>query len=193
MNTSPPTNTRSHNLKVWPEFFHALADGSKTFEVRKNDRGFAVGDTLWLNEWIPHGDGTGEYTSGQIAKVVTYMLTGPQFGIESGYSVLGLADPEPDEFCKMLAEQPSEPAGDVVPRSRYDSCNRDWLDAEDRYARLMGTATAELSQARLIEERLRSELRGIISAYERRSEMFTNDADCAANLADRARAALTKE
>ncbi len=34
-------------------------------------------------------------------------------------------------------------------------------------------------------------LRGIVSAYERRSELFTNDADCAVNLADRARLAIT--
>ena len=34
-------------------------------------------------------------------------------------------------------------------------------------------------------------LRDIVSAYDRRSELFTNDADCAANLADRARRSLT--
>lgn len=97
---------RSHDLKVWPEFFAALADGSKPFEVRKDDRGFRVGDRLWLNEWIPHESGGGEYTGGQLCKVITYILAGPAFGITRGFVVMGLADPEPDDFCKWLAERP---------------------------------------------------------------------------------------
>lgn len=30
-----------------------MADGSKTFEVRKNDRGFQPGDIVDLQEWDP--------------------------------------------------------------------------------------------------------------------------------------------
>ena len=37
-----------HELKTWPQFWPALCDGSKTFELRKNDRGFEVGDILIL-------------------------------------------------------------------------------------------------------------------------------------------------
>lgn len=93
---------RTHELKVWPEFFATLADGSKTFEVRKDDRGFRVGDRLFLNEWIPHEGGGGEYTSGQLCKVITYILAGPAFGVARDFVVMGLADPEPDEFSKYL-------------------------------------------------------------------------------------------
>lgn len=39
-----------HALKTEPQFFEAVIDGSKTFEVRKNDRDFRVGDYLALNE-----------------------------------------------------------------------------------------------------------------------------------------------
>jgi hypothetical protein len=39
-------------------------------------------------------------------------------------------------------------------------------------------------------DRLSAALRDIISAYECRSELFTNADDCAGNLADRARKAL---
>jgi len=39
-------------------------------------------------------------------------------------------------------------------------------------------------------ERLRDVLRQIVDAHDARSELFTSDADCAANLADRARSAL---
>lgn len=40
-----------HELKVVPPFFDHLFDGTKTFEVRRDDRGFEVGDLLWLREW----------------------------------------------------------------------------------------------------------------------------------------------
>lgn len=40
-----------HELKVWPEFFDALANQTKNFEVRKNDRGFRVRDELLLKEY----------------------------------------------------------------------------------------------------------------------------------------------
>ena len=36
----------THDLKTWPEFFDAILDGRKTFEVRDTrDRDFAVGKT----------------------------------------------------------------------------------------------------------------------------------------------------
>lgn len=42
-----------HELKIWPQYFCRVADGSKTFEVRNNDRGFQPGDTVVLREWDP--------------------------------------------------------------------------------------------------------------------------------------------
>lgn len=42
-----------HKLKIWPQYFCRVADGSKTFEVRKNDRGFQPGDTVCLREFDP--------------------------------------------------------------------------------------------------------------------------------------------
>lgn len=42
-----------HELKCLPEYFEALASGKKTFEIRKNDRGFKVGDLIALNEFEP--------------------------------------------------------------------------------------------------------------------------------------------
>ena len=45
-----------HELKCLPEYFEALAAGKKTFDIRKNDRGFQVGDLIALNEYLPDGD-----------------------------------------------------------------------------------------------------------------------------------------
>lgn len=43
----------NHELKIWPQFYSRVADGSKTFEIRENDRGFQPGDTVTLKEWDP--------------------------------------------------------------------------------------------------------------------------------------------
>lgn len=43
----------THELKIWPQYYCRVADGSKTFEVRNNDRGFQPGDTVVLREWDP--------------------------------------------------------------------------------------------------------------------------------------------
>jgi len=61
-----------HELKSWPQFFEAIIDGSKTFELRRDDRGgFAVDDILRLREYDPI---TQTY-SGRIQCVrVTYVL-----------------------------------------------------------------------------------------------------------------------
>lgn len=45
-----------HELKIWPQYFSAVESGLKTFEVRKNDRGFQAGDSVQLREWNPEID-----------------------------------------------------------------------------------------------------------------------------------------
>ena len=44
---------KTHDLKVWPEYYRALISGAKKFELRKNDREFQVRDQLLLREWDP--------------------------------------------------------------------------------------------------------------------------------------------
>jgi len=42
-----------HELKILPQYFCRVLDGSKTFEVRDNDRGFQPGDGVRLCEYDP--------------------------------------------------------------------------------------------------------------------------------------------
>lgn len=64
-----------HALKTKTEYFEAVRNGDKTFEVRKNDRQFAVGDFLALNE--VNEDGL--YSGKALLVEVTYILNNPEY------------------------------------------------------------------------------------------------------------------
>ena len=79
-----------HKLKTWPQFFEAVACGVKGFELRKDDRGFDVGDVLLLQEFNPCLNG-GCYSGREVSRLVLYKLDATSFsGIEKGYCILGL-------------------------------------------------------------------------------------------------------
>lgn len=42
-----------HVLKIWPEYYERVRNGSKTFEIRKNDRNFNLGDLVELRYFDP--------------------------------------------------------------------------------------------------------------------------------------------
>ena len=69
--------TQVHELKCWPDSFEQISAGHKTFELRKDDRGYKVGDYLLLREWTPMVDlGAVEqqYTGRNAMAVVTHIL-----------------------------------------------------------------------------------------------------------------------
>jgi len=57
--------------KVWPEYFQAILEGKKTFELRLADFECQPGDILVLKEWNPE---TKQFTGRQIEKEVTYVI-----------------------------------------------------------------------------------------------------------------------
>jgi len=59
-----------HKLKLHPEYFKEVCTGKKSFEIRKNDRDFKIGDTLLLQEFKP---GTQEYTGRVVERKITYI------------------------------------------------------------------------------------------------------------------------
>lgn len=82
----------THALKTWPEYYKAVESGEKTFEVRKADRPFRVGEILLLQEYDP---GAGAYTGAECKRLITYILKGVgEFGLCEGYCVMGLKEPE---------------------------------------------------------------------------------------------------
>ena len=63
-----------HELKCWPEFFQAILDKRKTFELRHDDRGFRAGDVLCLREWRPN---LKHYTGRECVCYVPYLAQTP--------------------------------------------------------------------------------------------------------------------
>jgi hypothetical protein len=77
-----------HELKIHPQYYCRVEDGSKTFEVRENDRGFCPGDQVVLKEWdpeivtfnntgvghFPDDEGPKGYTGKQLTFKVGYVL-----------------------------------------------------------------------------------------------------------------------
>lgn len=79
--------TKVHHLKTWIEYFEEIFMDRKKFEVRKNDRDYKVGDFLIIKEF---DNDKQKYTGREMARVITYVLHGGQFGIEKDYVVLSI-------------------------------------------------------------------------------------------------------
>ncbi len=41
---------KTHNVKIKPEYLNSIIDGDKTFEIRKDDRGYRVGDKVRMSD-----------------------------------------------------------------------------------------------------------------------------------------------
>jgi len=74
-----------HELKIKNEYLLAVIDGSKTFELRKDDRDYKVGDYLHLQ-----GYHNGKYNHLETVKEITYIYRGGEYGLEKGFAILGL-------------------------------------------------------------------------------------------------------
>ncbi len=74
-------------LKCWSEFYDAILDNRKGFDVRcGNDREYLVGDTVLLREWSPNKG----YTGRNHKEVISYVMHGAPFLPEDVW-VLGFA------------------------------------------------------------------------------------------------------
>lgn len=91
-----------HELKTWPEPFARIDAGVKTYEVRRSDRDFQVGDTLCLREWDPRpgpsrlvgrqrqeGVPRG-YTGNELYVRVVHITMPGQWGLPADVCVMGI-------------------------------------------------------------------------------------------------------
>lgn len=85
-----------HELKVQPQFWDAIADGSNPSNIRRDDRKFRIGDVCELKRYDPsHG-----FTGQSIEKVITHILMPEDFpnGLPAGYVILGFGQPKGEPF-----------------------------------------------------------------------------------------------
>ncbi len=75
-----------HELKIDPKYFDEIVDGIKTFEVRKNDRNFKVGDHLLLKVFDKE---RGFYSGNNVTVKITYILDDQEF-LRENYVILGI-------------------------------------------------------------------------------------------------------
>lgn len=80
-----------HAVKCRSNYFKALQSGQKSFEVRKNDRDYKVGDLLGINE-IDNG---GNYTGKSLVCKINYILDDFE-GLQKDYIVMSVSSIYPD-------------------------------------------------------------------------------------------------
>ena len=76
-----------HELKTWSYYFCCVQNGSKKFEIRKNDRDFKPLDVLHLREWDNEKE---KYTGRSCLVRVDHIVQDEQFGLQSGYCVMSI-------------------------------------------------------------------------------------------------------
>jgi len=87
---------QTHEVKAWPAFFGPVQDGSKPFEIRKNDRDYQVGDTLHIREWCPKKR---DYTGHECWRVICYVTAWQQI---KNHVVMGIRLVQQDTVCTLL-------------------------------------------------------------------------------------------
>lgn len=94
-----------HSVKCSPEYFIALQNRNKTFEVRRKNRPYQVGDLLAVNEFADFDyeygsdetrerftrvSDSGKYSGECLLFKITYILDDPKF-CKADMVILGLA------------------------------------------------------------------------------------------------------
>ena len=90
-----------HELKIQSEYFEVVNNKTKTFEIRKNDRNFKVGDKILLREI----DSCGRYTGGISWWKITYMT---DYAQQEGYVVMAIEELE-ETVCQHLTTTQTKP------------------------------------------------------------------------------------
>ena len=80
-----------HELKIKLQYWEEIMHESKTFELRKNDRGFEVGDLIHFTILGQTILGAPNSVSDRNIFKITYILENvPEYGLMDGYCILGI-------------------------------------------------------------------------------------------------------
>lgn len=84
-----------HELKIDQQCFYDIEAGRKTFEIRKDDRGYVIGDTLLLCQTLSTGvemaNGAAlQYTGREVMVEVLYIMRGSCYGLLADYVVMSI-------------------------------------------------------------------------------------------------------
>lgn len=112
-----------HKIKLSHNFFDDVCSGKKSFELRRNDRGYRVGDILEITEF------KGGKSTGRTGRVqVTYFLDGFT-GLDDGYCILATVPMDGGERHPADAKQikPSEPIQPELPDLKNNDQRKEWL------------------------------------------------------------------
>lgn len=84
-----------HELKILSSFVRPILDGSKTFEIRENNRGFQKGDRVQFkvvsDDWSRKNSSI-VYEFEHKVFEITYVING--WGLKNGFVVFGISEEE---------------------------------------------------------------------------------------------------
>ena len=83
----------THHIKILKPFADVIIEGNKTFEIRKNDRGYNRGDFVKFQTITQESFSSFETTHEINDKLyeITYVLSSG-FGLQEGYCVFGIKE-----------------------------------------------------------------------------------------------------
>lgn len=100
-----------HNLKTWPAPFVDTWKGEKTFEIRKFDRDYKVGDVVRLFEYYPTPN---RFTGRYVRARIEYVMEPGQWGLPKDTGVFTIKVCEQRQIDPARAESWCSASGEEV-------------------------------------------------------------------------------
>ena len=75
-----------HELKIKDEYFKEVLRENKTFELRKNDRDYQVGDLIHFVDI----DGNPSYNEKLVFQITYILKDVPEYGLDKDYCILAI-------------------------------------------------------------------------------------------------------
>ena len=83
-----------HELKIKLDYFIAIRNRTKNFELRKNDRDYRVGDLI---KFIVLDDFNNTYNPSELYYISYVLQNCPEYGLQEGYCILAIKEVRIDD------------------------------------------------------------------------------------------------